>query len=139
VESKLQVHHYQAERFELHGDGLEVTYERTLGASALRHMTIVEDSGEPRRYLSGEIREEDTDIGTMATVVTAFAFDGDTHKLSVLLPGVNLSRSPTAEVTSVAIRTVHKGSIGGPQLIDGALTVYQAVVLTGTASGATHE
>lgn len=69
----------------------------------------------------------------MATVVTAFAFDGDTQQLSVLLPGVNLSRSPTAEVTSVAIRTVHKGSIGGPQLIDGPLVIYQAVDLTGTA------
>lgn len=135
MEGRPQVNPYEAKRFELTGEGLEVTYEHVPGERALRHLTVVEDSGEPRRYLSGEIREEDTDIGTMITVVTGFAYDGDTRRLSVLLPGVNLSRSPTAEVVSVAIRTVHKGSIGGPMLIDGALTAYQAVALTGTASG----
>lgn len=132
-----QVNPYEAERFELHGDGLHVTYEQVSGKPGLRHMTIVEDSAETRRYLGGEIHHEDTDIGAMVTVVTGFAYDGDTRKLSVLLPGVNLSRSPKAEVATVAIRTTHKGSIGGPMLIDGPLTNYQAIPLTGTADGGT--
>jgi hypothetical protein len=135
VEGKPQVNPYQAERFELRGDGLEVTYESVPGRRTLRHMTVVEDSGQPRQYQGNEIRHEEMSIGTVVTVVTGFAYDGNTVMLSVPLPGVNLGRSPTAEVTTVAIRTVHRGSIGGPALIDGALSSYQAVALTGTASG----
>lgn len=53
-------------------------------------MTITERSGEPRRYFGGEIRLEDTNIGTMFTVATGIAYDGDTRKLSMLLGGPTL-------------------------------------------------
>src|SRR5256885_3540032 len=134
MESSPQVNPYEAERFELRGEGLEVTYQSVAGRPQLRHMTVVEGSGEPREYQGNEVRREETDIGTVVTVVTGFAYDGDTVTLSVPLPGVNLSKVPTNDVTTVAIRTVHKGSIGGPMLIDGALSSYSAVALTGTAS-----
>jgi hypothetical protein len=134
MEDRSPVVPYNAERFELRGQGIDVTYEQVPGNAALRHMTVTEDSHELRRYLGGEIQLEHTNIGTMVTVVSGFAYDGDTRKLSVLLPGVNLTRSQTAEVATVAIRTVDKGSLGGPTLIDGALAKYQSIPLTGAAS-----
>ncbi len=125
---------FEAERFELHGEQLVVDYQQLPGARALRRMSVVGADGELRFYVGGEIRTEETHAGTMVTVVTSFAFDGDTEQLSVLLPGVNLSREPSAPIRTVGIRTVHRGHFGGPGFIDGALSTHEAVALTGTAS-----
>jgi hypothetical protein len=124
---------FEAERFELRGEDISVYYVAQQGPRPLRHMTLVDRDGERRFYQGGDIHVDETRPGTMVTVVTQFAFDGDTHLLSIFLPDVNLRDQPTAEITTVAIRTVHKGSIGGPGLIDGALATYEAVALTGTA------
>lgn len=125
---------FEADRFELQGEQLSVVYRELPGTRALRAMTVVGPDGERRHYMGGEVRTEETQAGTMVSVVTSFAFDGDTHLLSVLLPGVNLQREPSAAIRTVAIRTVHRGHFGGPAFIDGALSTYDAVALTGTAS-----
>ena len=124
---------FEAERFELRGEGIDLFYSATQGPRPLRRMTLVDRDGERRFYQGGDIHVDETRPGTMITVVTQFAFDGDTHLLSVLLPGVNLADRPTADITTVAIRAVHKGHLGGPGFIDGALATYEAVPLTGTA------
>lgn len=124
---------FEAERFELRGEGIDLVYSATQGPRPLRRMTLVDRDGERRFYQGGDIQVDETRPGTMITVVTSFAFDGDTHFLSVFLPGVNLADQPTAEVTTVAVRTVHKGHLGGPGFIDGALETFEAVALTGTA------
>lgn len=125
---------FEADRFELRGEQLSVVYQELPGTRALRAMTVVGPAGERRHYVGGEVRTEETHAGTLVSVVTGFAFDGDTELLSVLLPGVNLSGEPTAAVQTVGIRTVHRGHFGGPAFIDGALSTYEAVALTGTAS-----
>lgn len=127
-------HPFEAERFELHGEQLVVDYQQLRGTRALRRMSVVGADGELRFYVGGEIRAEETPAGTMVSVVTSFAFDGDTELLSVLLPDVNLSREPSAPIRTVGIRTVHRGHFGGPGFIDGALSTHEAVTLTGTAS-----
>lgn len=127
-------HPFEAERFELHGEQLVVDYQQLRGTRALRRMSVVGADGELRFYVGGEIRAEETPAGTMVSVVTSFAFDGDTELLSVLLPDVNLSREPSAPIRTVGIRTVHRGHLGGPGFIDGALSTHEAVTLTGTAS-----
>ncbi len=126
---------FEAESFELSGEGIQLRYVQTQGPRALRQMTLVLDDGERRYYQGADVHVDETVAGTLASVITSFAYDGDTVWLSVFLPGVNLSREPSAEITTVAVRTVHRGSIGGPQLIDGALSTSTAVALTGTASG----
>ena len=128
---------YEAERFELRGDGIELVYAARPGPRPLRRLTLVEDGGERRHCQGGDLDVDETRAGTMITVVTRFAYDGDTRLLSVLLPDVNLERQPTADITTVAIRTVHKGHFGGPGFIDGALSTHEAVALTGTAGSAT--
>lgn len=125
---------FEADRFELQGEQLSVVYQELPGTRALRRMTVVGADGERRHYMGGEVRTEETHAGTLVSVVTSFAFDGDTHLLSVLLPGVNLSREPVAAVQTVGIRSVHRGHFGGPMFIDGALSRHTAVALTGTAS-----
>jgi hypothetical protein len=135
MEARSAADPFEAERFELRGEGVDLLYSARQGPRPLRRLTLVAGDGERRFYQGGDIHVDETRAGTMITVVTAFAFDGDTHLLSVLLPGVNLADQPTAEVTTVAIRTIHKGHFGGPQFIDGALSTYEAVALTGTAGG----
>jgi hypothetical protein len=135
VEGQPQVNPFEAARFELHGEGLDITYAQVPGDPEQRRMTVGNGAGESQDHAGGDIRHEHTDIGAMVTVVTRGVRDGDTSMLSVLLPGVNLRRSPTAEVATVAIRSVQRGSIGGPDLIDGALATYEAVPLTGIARG----
>lgn len=125
---------FEAERFELRGDGIELTYTARQGPRPLRRVQVVDRDGD-RVYQGGDIDVDETRAGTMITVMTAFAFDGDTHLLSVLLPDVNLTNQPSAEVHTVGIRTVHRGHFGGPRFIDGALSRYEAVALTGTAGG----
>ena len=78
--------------------------------------------------------EEALSIGSAATAVLEVIADGPTTMLTVLLPSVNfLGDSKRADVTAVAISTVARSSIGGPSLVDGAIEMYEAELLSGTA------
>jgi hypothetical protein len=71
-------------------------------------------------------------LGKIVTVTLSFAFDGDMHNLNLLLPEVRLT-SESADVHTVAIRTVNRGSIA-PQTLEGQIQLYQPFELNGTAS-----
>ena len=75
-----------------------------------------------------------TPIGSLVTVPVDIVFDLYTEDLTLILPAVNLleGNEPTT-FSTIAVLTKHLTSIGGPDLIEGALDTYEVVWLTGIA------
>jgi hypothetical protein len=71
-------------------------------------------------------------IGKIVTVTLSFAFDGDMLNLNLLFPEIRLT-SESADVHTVAIKTINRGSIA-PQTLEGQIQLYQPFALNGTAS-----
>jgi hypothetical protein len=113
------------EVYELRGERTEVSYRPATQRLEVRN------GGDSRVFGA---REEALAIGTAATAVLEVIADGPTTMLTLVLPSVNfLGDSEEAPVTAVAIRTVAQSSIGGPQLVEGAIESYEAEILNGIA------
>ena len=69
----------------------------------------------------------------MVTVTLETVPDLHTITLTLIVPDINLSDCAT-EFKTIVICTTHKTSIGGPNLIKGALQTYEVIELQGTAS-----
>ena len=68
------------------------------------------------------------------TVDVAFVPDLETVTFSLFVPAVNLrNRAIDAPIETIGVLTSAKTSIGGPGLVQGQLTTYQALPLVGTA------
>jgi hypothetical protein len=120
----------QANSFTLEGDGVEVTYESSsLSGDPQLHyhdeVRTVSKSGD-------EIRTLDTEIGTLVTVELEVAPDSHVVELSLLVPAVNMSNGEE-RIATAAIETIIRTSIGGPQLVSGALQMYKVHSLCGKA------
>src|SRR4051794_40856421 len=121
-----------ARYFHFKGRELEIVFT-TIGIVGA--FLSVKDAQGERTYAGSQIRQADTGIGTLLTVVTSVIADGDSHSLSLVLPAVNLPESGSVKgVGAVAILTTHRSSFGGPRLVDGPLELYKTVALKGTAS-----
>ena len=57
----------------------------------------------------------------------------DSHELTLMLPQINLERQDSS-FESLAIRTRHLSSIGGPASVKGPLQTYNALPVRGMAS-----
>ena len=125
-----------ANEFSLSGEGITISYS-TVNEPVLTYgkppTAVLEFSGQ-------EIVQQDTEIGTLITVILGrevFGPETTETRLSVLLPKVNLGvvgeKNPVqADVKSIAILTTQKVGIL-PQPV-GQLQTYEFVPLTGTAS-----
>jgi hypothetical protein len=119
-------------RFELSGyEDVELTYDTTsiAGQPQLHYRHGDHDvsrSGE-------EIRSLETEIGTLVTAEVDSVPDSHTLTVSVLLPAINLGEGD-ADFETSAIETTSKTSIGGPNLVTGALETYEFLPLSGKAS-----
>jgi hypothetical protein len=113
------------EIYELLGKQTEVSYRPATQRLEVR------DNAKSRVFTA---QEERISVGTIATAVLEVIADGPTRMLTLLLPSVNfLGDSEEAHVTAVAMFTVAQSSIGGPQLVNGAIESYEAELLKGTA------
>ena len=82
-----------------------------------------------------EIDSLERGIGRMHTVTLDANPDSHTLTLTLLLPQINLEGRRDSFET-LAIRTEHLTSIGGPDLVKGPLQTYDVVRLRGTATQA---
>jgi hypothetical protein len=125
------VERQRANSFQLAGDEhVEVTFQET------------SITGEPQFTFRDGIREvsrsgqqidrDETRIGTLVTVELEAVPDAHVIDLTLLIPAVNLPNGD-AEVEALAIETIIRSSIGGPNLITGALQSYRTLRLSGTA------
>jgi hypothetical protein len=121
----------QANRFVLKGDdGLEVTYDSTSFSGDAR----LDFRGATReKAWSGEqIRSTETPIGMLASAELEGVPDGYSILVSLLVPSVNV-KDGEEEIETVLIETKIRTSIGGPQLVSGALQTYKLHSVRGTA------
>ena len=54
--------------------------------------------------------------------------------VSLLVPQINLNDGDESPLSTPAILTTHRTSIGGPGLVEGQVQTYEVVALEGTAS-----
>jgi hypothetical protein len=124
----------EANLFELEGEGVQITY------GILRQRREFLDYRDEQRELTfsgekGEISSLESGIGRMVTVTLEVIPDSHELTLTLLLPQINLELQGSS-FESLAIRTRHLSSIGGPALIKGPPQIYDALPVRGMASQA---
>jgi hypothetical protein len=102
----------QPNLYELSGDGIKITYtlEPILGGPQFNY----DDGKKSHLFKGGEIRTEDTEIGTLVSVTIHLGVDTGSTSFSVVLPKVGLGTSSSEPITTIGITTVHKRRIPGP-------------------------
>jgi len=116
--------------FELRGGGIKVTYS-TSSFDGKPRLTY-EDQKISLIFQGEEIRSLDTEIGLQLTVTLEQIPDLQTVTLTLILPMINLQGNE-GRFRTQAITTTHRTSIGGPDLVKGALQLYRVRPLRGIA------
>jgi hypothetical protein len=120
-----------ANLFELEGDKIKVTYSTT---SISGKPQFDFHQGRKSLHFSGsEIQTGKTPIGSLITVTIENQPDSKRILFSLLVPDVNLPPSNKASIKTIGILTTAKTTIGGPNLVKGAIQTYKTVSLSGTA------
>jgi hypothetical protein len=111
----------------------DVQISYSTSSSSGKPLFNYKDSKGARNFNGDEIRTQKTEIGTMVTVTLETVPDLRVVTLTLLVPAINLDGSEK-EFRTIAIRTTSKTTIGGPQLVKGALKTYEVINFKGTAS-----
>lgn len=119
-------------RFELDGDGVRITYATSSFAGPPQFAYA--DKAGARRFFGDEIESVPTALGTEVTVVLESVADLRTITLTLLLPPIEVPIGGVVEFDTLAVRSTHATTIGGPPL--GASQTYVALRLHGTARAA---
>lgn len=87
-----------------------------------------------KNFVGDQIKQEETAIGNLISVVLKSVPDLQTVVLSVLLPQVNIPHDKDSiNFKTEGIVTTIKTSIAGPKLVSGAVQSYKYSVLRGVA------
>jgi hypothetical protein len=122
----------QPNLFQLAGGYTQITYSTTsiTGQPQFHYQDHKRDVN-----VTGEdIRPLETEIGTLVTVMLEVIPDLHTLTVSLLVPQINLNEANESPLSTPAILTTHRTSIGGPGLVEGQVQTYEVVALEGTAS-----
>lgn len=127
---------HKANHFDLHGVGskhkdVHITYSTS--SITGKPVFNYKDSEGTHNFMGADIRTQKTEIDAMVTVTLEVIPDLHRITLTLIVPAINLQGS-AVQFNTIAIRTTHHDSIGGPSLIKGALQTYEAIELQGTAS-----
>jgi len=119
--------------YEMQNKNLTITYQST-GTTGQQELTY-ESKGDFLSFKGEQICCENTEIGQQITVTLKNLPDEHALTLTLLLPQINLvPKENKTSFTTKAIVTTHRTSIGGPDLIKGALQTYHIEALIGKAS-----
>ncbi len=120
----------QPNHFVMTGAGIKITYSTT-SLNGLPLLTY-KDFQRTLTFQGDEIRRLDTEIGQQVTVTIDQIPDLQTVTFTLLLPDINLDE-PEVHFQTTGIMTTGRTSIGGPDLVKGALHTYRLKNLKGTA------
>ncbi len=120
----------QPNHFVITGAGIKITYSTT-SLNGLPLLTY-KDQQRNLTFQGDEIRQSDTEIGQQITVTIDEIPDLQTVTFTLLLPDINLDE-PEVHFQTIGILTTGRTSIGGPDLVKGALQTYRLKNLKGTA------
>ncbi len=116
--------------FVLKGKDLGITYEATSFSG--QPLLNGQYKGKKLNFMGADIRRSDTEIGQTATVDLGHEPDRAKITLTLLIPLINLEGDETS-FQAEAIITEHLTSIGGPDLVKGAIQIYRFEPLEGRA------
>ncbi len=120
----------QPNHFVITGAGIKLTYSTT-SLNGLPLLTY-KDSQHSLSFQGDEIRQLDSEIGQQITVTLEQVPDLRTVTFTLLLPTINLEE-PEVHFRTTGIIMTGRTSIGGPDLVKGALQTYRLKDLRGTA------
>ena len=120
----------QPNLFVITGIGIEITYS-TSSLSGLPLLTY-KDRQRTLTFQGDEIRQLESEIGQQVTVIIEQIPDLRTVTFTLLLPTINLDESES-RFRTIGIIATHRTSIGGPDLVKGALQTYRVRELRGKA------
>jgi hypothetical protein len=123
----------QPNLFQLAGGYTQITYSTSsiTGQPQFHY----QDQQRDVNVTGDEISSQETDaIGTLVTVTVEEIPDLHTLTVSLLVPQINLNEGNESPLSTPAILTTHRTSIGGPGLVEGQLQTYEVMALEGTAS-----
>ena len=118
--------------FELQGKDTQITYSTSsiVGVPQFNYQT----PNLNLNFSDTDIRAQDTEIGREITVTLEQTPDLETITLTLLIPTINLSPGTTENpIETVAIITTARTSIGGPNLVEGQIQIYDTLSLQGIA------
>jgi hypothetical protein len=111
-------------------DNVQVTYEET--SITGEPLFTYRDGPRELSRRGDEIRRQETSIGTLVTIELEAVPDLQTVELTLLVPIINL-RDGDADFETLGIETIAQTSVGGPEMMTGALQSYRTRTLRGTA------
>ncbi|MGH9225918.1 MAG: hypothetical protein ACRD2W_19495 [Acidimicrobiales bacterium] len=117
--------------FELAGGGTTVTWSPT-SLDGKPQLTYDDGAGS-RTFRGTEVRQSNSPMGKLVTVVLEATADLRTRSFSLVVPRVNLGDKPAQKVRTVAVLTNEETSLGGPDTVPGQVQSYQVVKLSGSA------
>ena len=117
--------------YELAGGQLHVTYATT--SKDGQPYFSYQDGSQKLSFKGADIRQEKSEIGTLATVIIRRTVDAGSTTFTLLVPTVRLKESSTAEIHTYGITTVHKFSVI-PAMNMGQIEMYTTTELSGTAN-----
>jgi hypothetical protein len=120
----------QPNLFVITGVGIEITYSTSsFGGPPL---LTYKDRQRTLTFQGDEILQLDSEIGQQVTVIIEQIPDLRTVTFTLLLPTINLDE-PESHFRTIGIIATHRTSIGGPDLVKGALQTYRLRELKGAA------
>ena len=120
-----------ANLYELQGEKVLITYSTTNIAG--QPLFTLQLGRNTLTFKRSEVKTTKSPVGTLVTVLTETVPDLRTVTFSLVLPDVNLQQSTKVNIKTIGIVTTSKTSIGGPNLVKGAVQSYKVVTLSGTA------
>ncbi|HEX2181706.1 MAG TPA: hypothetical protein VHH10_05435 [Rubrobacteraceae bacterium] len=121
----------QPNLFELAGEYTQITYSTT--SLTGQPQFSYRDQQRDVNVTGDDIRSQDTELGALVTVTLEVNPDRHTLTVTLLVPQINLRGGTESRLSTLAVLTTHRTSIGGPGLVEGPLQTYEAVALEGTA------
>lgn len=118
--------------YTLHGKkkGFTITYSTT-SITGKPLFTVMRD-GETQSFSGDEIATSDGPLGRLVTVTIAVVPDLEVVTLTLVVPAYNLTGSD-GKLTTFAVVTRGRTSIGGPALVHGQIQTYERYALSGQA------
>jgi hypothetical protein len=118
--------------YHLHSKGktLKIEYSTSSIAGVPLFSAVLD--GATYSYRGDEIATLDSPIGRLVTVTLTVVPDLESVTLTLVVPAMNLDGNDGA-ISTFAVITTHRTSIGGPALVKGQIQTYRRIALTGTA------
>jgi hypothetical protein len=116
-----------ANKYVLHGGGIEVTY--ILGGNPTFPSLTFTEGATHKTFTPAQITTDTTGLGTLVSVALVQSVDIGGTRFGFFLPAVQLSRGQTAAITTIGVFE----TFSGPDSVPHRPTTWHCVHLHGTA------